>query len=218
LTPRFDVNLEVSAAAFDGKFDGRITRRSCEAYSGIMLGISYNFSKPVHKPRPVNLQKQTPPTVESNARILSLDRIEERLSFVEKKLDKIEGLIVGKETETEPEKKPETEDSFILASVLFGLNRDEPFNGQDITLINVVKYLNEYPDAKIRLDGYGDGATGTPEQNLKIAIRRAENLHRTLTASYGIAPKRVETQAFGSSEQPYEKNEWNRLVLIRAIR
>jgi outer membrane protein OmpA-like peptidoglycan-associated protein len=221
LTPRWDVNLEVSAAAFDDKFDGRITGRTLEAYSGIMLGISYNFSKPVHKPRPpVSLQKQTPPTVESNAKAPSLDKVEERLSAVEKKLDRIEGLIAGKEKETEPEpeKKPETEDSFILASVLFGLNRDEPFNGQDITLINVVKYLNEYPDAKIRLDGYGDGATGTPEQNLKIAIRRAENLLRTLTASYGIAPKRVETQAFGSSEQPYEKNEWNRLVLIRAIR
>jgi outer membrane protein OmpA-like peptidoglycan-associated protein len=217
LTPRFDVNLEVSAAAFDGKFDGRITRRSCEAYSGIMLGISYNFSKPVHKPRPVNLQKRTPPTVESNARILSLDRVEERLSAIEKKLDRIENTPVKTAEKVIVEKEPASKGPFVLASILFGLNKTKPFKGQDIGLANVVKYLDEHPDAKIRLAGYGDRATGTPEQNLKVAAKRAGNLHRILIETYGIDPQRMETQAVGSSEQPYEKNEWNRLVLISVI-
>jgi hypothetical protein len=46
VTSHWDVNLEVSVAAFDGNFDGRITRQRYEAYSGVMLGISYNFATP----------------------------------------------------------------------------------------------------------------------------------------------------------------------------
>jgi outer membrane protein OmpA-like peptidoglycan-associated protein len=218
LTPRWDINLEVSAAAFDGNFDGRITKRNYEAYSGITLGISYNFSKPKHKPRPPKIRKQVNPPVESRVGALSLDKVEERLSAIEKKLGDLEAAPVKTVERVVVEKEPEKKDPFVLASILFGLNKTEPFKGQDIDLINVVKYMEKHPEAKIRLDGYGDKATGTPDQNLKIAIKRADNLRRILIETYGVEAKRIEAQAIGSNHQPYDKKEWNRLVMISVIR
>jgi outer membrane protein OmpA-like peptidoglycan-associated protein len=218
LTPRWDINLEVSAAAFNGNFDGRITSQKYEAYSGITLGISYNFSKPVYKSRPAKTRKQANLPVENNIRIVSLDRVEERLSTIEKKLEKLETDPPKVVERVIIEKAPEKKDPFVLASILFGLNQTNPLKGQDINLVNVVKYLEEHPDAKIRLDGYGDKATGTPDQNLKVAIKRADNLRRILIETYRVEAKRIETQAIGSNHQPYERNEWNRLVLISVIK
>ncbi|MDR1342522.1 MAG: OmpA family protein [Prevotellaceae bacterium] len=208
LTSRWDISMEAAAAAFDGNFDGRITGMRYEAYAGVMLGISYNFAKPVYRRRPVNPQKQAPPAAGGNGRALPLDRVGESLSAIEKKLEKLERVSGGNEAK----------DPLILASILFGLNTIDPFPGQDIHLTNVAKYLDEHPDAKIRLDGYGDRETGTPKQNLKTAVQRAENVRRMLIEEYGVAPERIETQAIGSNEQPYEKNEWNRLVVISVVR
>jgi outer membrane protein OmpA-like peptidoglycan-associated protein len=219
LNPRWDVNLEVSAAAFDGNFDGRITQQKYEAYSGITLGISYNFTKLKYKKNPAKAMKQAAPPVVNNIHTLSLDKIEERLSNIEKKLDKLESTPVKtvERVIVEKEKEPEKKEPFVLASILFGRNKTKPFKGQDIDLINVVKYLEKNPEVKIRLEGYGDKATGTPEQNLKVSTKRVDNLRRLLIDTYGIDSGRIETQAIGSDYQPYEKNEWNRVVIVSVL-
>jgi outer membrane protein OmpA-like peptidoglycan-associated protein len=219
INTHWDVYLEATAAAVDGKFDGRITRQECEAYSGLTLGISYRFPQPKRKPRPAPSQPVSPPLTENAKVALSIGKVEERLSAIEKKLDDkdaapaktVERVIVEKPQEKSPEKP------FVLASILFGLNQKRPAKGQDIDLANVARYLNEHPKAKIRLEGYGDKGTGTPEQNLKVSIKRADYVRRTLIETFGVASGRIETQAVGSNVQPYEKNDWNRLVLIVCI-
>jgi outer membrane protein OmpA-like peptidoglycan-associated protein len=183
LTSSWDINLESSSAVFNGDFDGRITSRKYEAYSGITLGVSYNFSKPKYKPR-----------YRSNTQIQALE-------------------LAAKDTvKVSDEKKP-----LILASILFGLNKIEPLEGQDIYLINVVKYLNENPNVRIRLAGYGDKETGTPKYNFELADKRVKVLCRTLIEVYGVDAGRIETQVLGSDYQPYAKSEWNRVVTITVI-
>lgn len=139
------------------------------------------------------------------------------MANIEKKLDKLETGPVKTVERVAVEKEPDTRAPFVLAAILFGQNKAEPSAGQNIDLFNVAQYLKEHPKAKIRLDGYGDKEKGNPEQNLKIAIKRADRVRRLLIDTYGIESGRIETQAFGSSAQPYEKNEWNRVVVIRVI-
>jgi outer membrane protein OmpA-like peptidoglycan-associated protein len=215
LSSHWDIHLEASAAALDGKFDGRITKQKYEAYSGVTLGISYSFSRPKGKSRPVKSRKATIQRVESGINDHLFNKMLEQLSAIEERLDKldkkeparpqtIERIVVEKEP-VEP---------FVLASILFKVNSAQPLAGQNINLANAARYLHEHPETTVRLEGYGDRATGTPEQNLKISIKRADYVRKELIDTYGIASRRIETQAIGSNVQPYEKNEWNRLVLI----
>lgn len=218
LTPRWDVNAEASAAAFDGSFDGRITRQRCEAYAGIALGVSYSFSRPGRKARRQEPQ-ELPPAGSSTSNTI-LTNVEERLSAIEKKLDELIATPVKTVERVEKvvvEKEPEKKKSFVLSSILFGLNKTDLGEKQEFDLANVVDYLKMYPDVKIRLEGYADQATGNVEYNFKIAAERADKVRRILTETYAIEAGRVETQVLGSNVQPHEKYKWNRLVQIYVI-
>ena len=49
---------------------------------------------------------------------------------------------------------------------------------------------------------------------MSLSRRRAQAVFDTLTNEYGINPDRLSIQAEGSSQQPYEENNWNRIVIF----
>jgi outer membrane protein OmpA-like peptidoglycan-associated protein len=209
LNARWDINIEVSATALDGDFDGRISPpQKYDAFAGVTLGMTYNFSKVSHKPRVKTPKKKPENTL--------YEKIDERLSAIETKLDQLSSRepapvkIIEKVVE---EKKTDKHSPRILASILFDFNKDQPIKGEEINLVNVVKYLKENPEARIRMDGYGDKQIGTPEQNLDIADKRLRTI-RLMLFKQGINPDRIEMRAIGSESQPYDLNKWNRVVVI----
>jgi hypothetical protein len=219
VTSCLDINLEVSAAAFNDNFDGRTTNRKYEAYSGLTLGITYNFNKPkYHRLRPlVQIMEQV------DNRLL-FEKIEKRLSAIEARLNDLEIILPTAQPTTPPtivekvviKEEPPQKTPFVLTSICFDLYKHEEIDGQDVHLINVVKYLISNPEAKIRLDGYGDKQVGTQEQNLQISRKRAVTIRRKLIM-YGVDAERIEIHANGSNSQPYENNDWNRVVVISVL-
>ena len=81
-------------------------------------------------------------------------------------------------------------------------------------LLNVASYLKENPSAKVKLDGYADTETGTPEYNQQLSVKRAEKVKSLLTDKYKITSERITVEAHGSQTQPYEINKHNRVVTI----
>jgi outer membrane protein OmpA-like peptidoglycan-associated protein len=104
-----------------------------------------------------------------------------------------------------------------LTSIRFELNKVYPVKGQDMTFVNIVKYLRDNPQAKMRLEGYGDKETGNSEINLRIAGERAESVRRLLQENYDVNPQQIETKAIGDAVQPYPNNSWNRVVVVIAV-
>lgn len=110
-----------------------------------------------------------------------------------------------------PEVKKEVADKIALAAkgINFETNSDvikaESFDDLDA----LVKLLNEYPEAKVSIEGHTDNTgdkdvTKRKAKNLDLSQRRAESVKRYLE-SHGVAPERLSATGFGE-EKPIADN------------
>lgn len=202
LNDSWDINLELQTAFYSDKHDGRITGKMHEKNMSLAIGCTYNLFKNKKKNETIIIQesivtKPTPPETGIKHDTIFLKDI------IEKTVE---------QTLAETDSKP-----FILASVLFSRNSIFPEQGQDVLLLNVVNFLMDNPNKKIRLDAYGDAATGTEKVNFNISNSRADYLEDLLIKKYGVNPELIEKNIVGSKEQPYKKDALNRVVVIVAL-
>lgn len=116
------------------------------------------------------------------------------------------------------EKAIELEETVMNAVVVFKIGKSElQDKNQEINIYNAAKFFQDNPDLNIIVTGYADRATGNPTLNQKLSERRAETVARILIEQYGISPTRITKQASGDREQPFAKDEWNRVVIFTAV-
>ena len=207
----FDVNLEAQTVLMPDRFNGRIVGKAYENNFALTVGVTYHFKKKGFKqPRIKANEKELKETLR--------DIIREELVTqgpVSRGNGTKDTIVIAKEIQKEPVKvagKP-----FTLASFLFNNGKAEPLDGQEIQFINIAEYMKKYPNAKIRLEGYADKQTGSDQVNLHLSMRRAMNIRNLLINTYNIDEKQIETQGIGTNRQPYEQNDWNRVVIVTVV-
>ncbi|MDR0832715.1 MAG: OmpA family protein, partial [Candidatus Symbiothrix sp.] len=95
----------------------------------------------------------------------------------------------------------------------FALNSSTiPFSERG-KLAKIAEYLKTNPDSKVLLVGFADKKTGNATINLRLSHSRAEVVATELRHQ-GIAPGRVIVEWKGDKEQPFNQNDWNRVVVI----
>ena len=180
LAPSFDLNLEAHAVLLPDAFDGRITGQPCEAGLALTLGATYHF--------PARGFRRTaatpPPALEALAAPAPADVRVVRDTVVLTREVRVE---VPVEVANEP---------FTLGVVAFAIDSSEPRPGQEVTSVNLARYLEAHPRAMLRLDGA---------------------VYRLLTEQYGIAPGRLQAQGIGGNGSPYDQAAWNRAVVVTVI-
>ena len=87
-------------------------------------------------------------------------------------------------------------------------------DAQLANLDNLALFLKDNPNVKVSIIGYADAQTGTPEYNQQLSEKRAEAVKSVLVNDYGIDPSRLIVSAEGDKVQQYDKNSWNRAVII----
>lgn len=87
-------------------------------------------------------------------------------------------------------------------------------DAQLANLDNLALFLKDNPNVKVSIVGYADEETGTPEYNQQLSEKRAEAVKSVLVNDYGIDPSRLIVSAEGDKVQQYDKNSWNRAVII----
>lgn len=102
----------------------------------------------------------------------------------------------------------------MLAAVRFQIGSAVIQPMEMVNIYNVAEYLKANPDVNIDIEGYADKDTGTSAYNMKLSERRAAAVAKVLTEKYGIAPSRLTQKYYGSDQQPYGTNNWNRIVLF----
>ncbi len=102
----------------------------------------------------------------------------------------------------------------MLSTVRFNINSAEISDNEMVNIYNMAEYLKANPDINVVVDGYADKDTGTSGYNMKLSERRAQAVVDILVKTYGISPDRVTTKASGSETQPYDINNWNRIVIF----
>ena len=79
-------------------------------------------------------------------------------------------------------------------------------------LNRIAEWLKANPDYRVDVVGYADKETGTATGNLKLSERRAQNVRKALIAA-GVEEARIDMGHKGDTEQPFEKNHENRVVI-----
>ncbi len=102
----------------------------------------------------------------------------------------------------------------MMATVRFTINSDRISSMEMVNVYNVAEYMKQNPDVKVTITGYADKETGTADYNQRLSERRARAVYNTLVNDYGINPNRLSMVAEGSSQQPYDINNWNRIVIF----
>ena len=81
-------------------------------------------------------------------------------------------------------------------------------------MYNIARWMKDNPDQCVAIVGYADKDTGTSDYNMALSKRRAQAVNDMLVNTYGINPDRLSIQAEGSNVQPYDENNWNRIVIF----
>lgn len=97
-------------------------------------------------------------------------------------------------------------------NIYFLINQSIIRSNQIPKLTALLKYLNEHPRAFIRLSGFADKETGTPEINMRLSIERSQVVSKYLQDK-GIEEWRIRRFAKGDKVQPFDIPEDNRVCI-----
>ena len=97
----------------------------------------------------------------------------------------------------------------IPIAIHFGLNSSKIEEYQKLNIENIAIYLKDNPDCKLYVIGYSD----LTENSDKLSEDRAENVKREII-KLGARDNQLITVEEGTRVQNYEKNDWNRVVII----
>jgi len=93
-----------------------------------------------------------------------------------------------------------------LQDVLFDTGRAELKSGASSTIINLASFMKDYPDRRVRIEGFTD-STGSAEFNQQLSENRALAVKDALVLA-GIEANRIDVQGFGESN-PVASNDTN---------
>lgn len=117
-----------------------------------------------------------------------------------------------------PEVEPSqtTEVKTVVSNVVyFRIASAKIDQNQYINIYNTARYALEN-NSKIYIVGYADEATGNPSINMTLSERRAKAVAKALVEKYGVSEDMIEVDFKGDTVQPYETNDWNRVVIMTA--
>lgn len=117
-----------------------------------------------------------------------------------------------------PEVEPTqtTEVKTVVSNVVyFRIASAKIDQNQYINIYNTARYALEN-NSKIYVVGYADEATGNASINMTLSERRAKAVAKALVEKYGVSEDMIEVDFKGDTVQPYETNEWNRVVIMTA--
>jgi len=97
--------------------------------------------------------------------------------------------------------------------VFFRLNSSVIDANQEGNIFNTAEYSKKY-DLPIKVVGFADKQTGNADYNYGLSERRAKAVAKRLTEKYGIPTEKISIEWKGDTQQPYEINNWNRLVIM----
>ena len=200
LNSAFDANVEATINGVSDRWNRR-DDHSFDTYTNLLLGLTYKFRS--------GYKCTTCLSVE----YIDTDEVNECVNRMRAKTDTV---YVEKVVEVEKEVAPQKLVRGISSYVFFGLGKTAVTKDQMPHVEAIANYMKKYPDSKASVAGYADKGTGNTEINKRLARQRSEAVVKILNEKYGIDSSRLEVSNWGDSEQPFEENDSNRVVIMIA--
>lgn len=208
-----DINLEVNANLVDGAFNN--SKRKFNGYANAMVGVSYKFKK-----RGFEVAEVVEPGLVASLND-EINRQRGEIDNKDKKINQLESDLRDSRNENIAlnNRIGELEDQLgnVKANqvvITYQIGKTDVSKEQLVTIYNVAQLLKENPKTNVEIFAYADAQTGSAKRNKVLTERRAENIVKILTENYGISADRIKTHAYGSEQQVYDNNDWNRVAVI----
>lgn len=227
IMPQLDVNIEVQSTLMPDMFEGRLTGAAVDNMFSFSAGVTYNIFGHNFTGKNRIPEKRKRARRRSMAAVYELN--EQRAVSDSVMLGKMEEMNRRLEhVETAPAMPHITVvrdggsakelDGKVIGTVLYHIGTADPTASATPQFENVQAMLEAFPEAKLLIEGYADGATGSKELNQKLSQLRVDHAARVLSEEYGIATERMDLHPCGTSSCPYMHNaEVQRVVIFRLI-
>lgn len=135
-----------------------------------------------------------------------LDAQKEKVKNVQDRVAKMSARAQDLEKQVQDLQTEDTERGLVLTlgSVLFETGQATLQTGSQRTVEKVARFLNEYPERDILIEGFTD-SMGAEEYNQKLSQQRAQAV-RDLLVTYGVDASRVKTEGYGE-QYPVASND-----------
>lgn len=204
LNDAFDFNIEATANGVSDRWNRR-DDHSFDTYVNVLVGLTYKFKTGYTCPTCLSKVDRTYVNTAVNERRANALAVADTVV-------RVDTVVVEKMVETAPAKVVKG----IKSHVAFGLGKTAVVPDQEMNVLAVADYLKQFPEATATVTGYADNGTGNREINLRLARQRAEAVTECLVKKYGISRDRLTTLSMQGDEQPFQTNDWNRVVVIVA--
>ena len=208
INKQFAVYLEPQAQFANKELDGYVGNRDRDVIANVFVGVQYNINKEFKNPASLSAAEIDMINRKLNEHRTLLENHQDILERQQRLLNQLEECC---EETPAPPVAPPTE--YMPEFVRFELDSHVIPTIEKNKLEDAVRYLKANPSKNILLIGYADKKTGNPKYNFDLSRKRSEAVGQALKAQ-GISPNRIILQWVGDKEQPFQDNEWNRVVVM----
>lgn len=179
INDNWSVGIELQANTLSDQYNSKKTWNTDWYFNGL-VGVKYCFG-PTHDKKP-------------KEKMIPLSDVADYAPAPEE-VEKIDTVVVEKPVEVF---KPS-----LYEEIYYEINKDKISNTEKYKIRRIVEFMNENPEAVLEIQGNADKATGTPEYNMKLSQRRAENVAKALKDA-GIDESRITVTYKGADANIYE--------------
>ena len=181
-----------------------------KGYDGVFsatLGLTYHFPKRgFNRPMPQLISA------------LELSAMQQQIAEMAAANQQLESALTA--AQNRPVEVAETEvvvtdPNIAPRTVFFNIGSAEVSPREVMNISYLAKQMQEFPNATYTVNGYADSATGTPEFNKELSLKRAQAVVDVLVKDYGISADRLKISADGGVDK-FGQPILNRVVLVKS--
>ncbi len=201
-----DINLELSIAGMEDKFDAGLGGKGYDGVVSATVGVTYRFAKRgFNRPQPQIISEA------------ELDNMRNKIKEMAAENQRLSSSLAQarKEAAQKTETKVVVEQDVTPRTVFFAIGSAKVSKRESMNLSYMAETMKKHPEISYVVNGYADSATGTPEFNRQLAKKRAEAVIKVLVEDYGV---NANCLSIGKAESVDSFGEpiLNRVVLLES--
>lgn len=207
----WSVFLEPQANFASEEFDGYVGNRGFDVITNVNLGIQYNFNKDFSLIGSLSSDEINMINKKINEHRQLIENHQDILERQQNLLDKLDKCCDEKEVVTKVIQEPKG--GYVPEYIRFGLDSSSIELSEKSKVEDAATYLKANPKSKLLLIGYADKKTGNPKYNMELSRKRVDSVAGGLK-QLGVSDDQLIIKWIGDKEQPYDQNDWNRVVIM----
>jgi len=203
LSDAFDFNVEALVNGVSDRWN-TLDDHNFDRYYALLVGVTYRFGHTYDLSCP-----DCKPIKREHKALKELEKLNDQVN-------KLREEVANKKCCPAPVPVPVESRPGLKSYVFFKISNTIVAPDQIASIQAIADYMNKYPESKATITGYADKGTGNAKINASLAEGRAKVVADYLVNKYGIAASRLSVSSKGDTEQPFEKNEMNRVTVMIA--